>query len=321
MMKSWKNLKINNNRMRTKFFSYSALFVFITTLLSCEKVIEPKSLPQQDSRLVLNALFYGNSNVVVNVSASKSIVSNKAIKYIDNAICALYDNGVFVENLLNFKGGNYLGKTQIKEEHSYELKVSAPGYTTVNASTQIPAAFSYSSITRYDTINSFITINDFAGTSNLNCSVKLRGTVIDDSRVKNHYLLLPSISGSDADGNTIGFNLKPYISSIGTNNGGYGLDLDDLKPVNGNQIPFDVVINCYQQIDTTDLRSLKLYLFFYSMSDEYYKYRTAISKQQGTGVSLFSEPVLDYSNVANGMGVMAGASQNLVLVYEKRIKK
>ncbi len=307
--------------MKTTFFSYGALLVFMTALLSCEKVIEPKSLPQQDSRLVVNALFYGNSTVYINVSASKSIVSNKAVKYIDNAICALYDNGVFVENLLNYKGGNYTGKTQIKEEHRYELTVSAPGYTTVSASTQIPSAFSYTNLTRYDTIDSGFNLSDFAGKTNLNCSIKMRGTVIDDSQVKNHYLVQPFIVAFGPYNQQLPISFKPYISSIGSTNGGYSLDLDDTKPVNGNQIPFDVVINHYQEIDTTDLRSLKLYLYFYSMSDEYYKYRTAISKQQTTGVSLFSEPVLDYSNVTNGMGIMAGASQSFVFVYEKRIKK
>src|SRR5438045_1388231 len=80
---------------------------------SCEKVIEPKNLPEQDPRIVLNSILMAGDKVSTEISASKSIISGKPYKFINNATCVLYVNGNLTETLPFVKNGVYTGTTVV----------------------------------------------------------------------------------------------------------------------------------------------------------------------------------------------------------------
>src|SRR5688572_25801801 len=144
---------------------YINYLVILAALLvcGCEKVIEPKELPEQDPRLVVNSILYADSNVRVNITSSKSILSGKAYKVLDNAICKLFEDDNFVEQLSNNKNGNYNSAYLAKADKKYSLQVHADGFVDVEGSAHLPQAVKGMRFERYDTINNTFTRSNSGG--------------------------------------------------------------------------------------------------------------------------------------------------------------
>src|SRR4051812_25691540 len=106
--------------------------VVLVTAISCRKVIEPKDLPKQDPRLVLNCILYPDSLVSANISLSKSILTSKEYQYISDAACDLYENDSYIETLTSLGSGKYRSKLTAKANTNYSIKVAASGYAGVS---------------------------------------------------------------------------------------------------------------------------------------------------------------------------------------------
>lgn len=322
-MPTLKNLKMNLIKMK-KLNILILLFSLGLLLAGCEKVIEAKDLPQQDSRLVLNCIIYTDSNITANISASKSILSGKDYKLIDNAVCDLYEDDVFVQTMLNVKKGDYISSVLGKSNKRYTVKVAAPGYKNIDANTTMLGDISVTNIERYDTINSHYTVSSYSGNYfYLNGQTRYRFRIIDDLSRKNYYSLRPIIELLDSLGNPsaivpgYGISLNTSNNNLGGNNYGSSfVDIDDLKIVNGKEIEVDVNIDVHGNSDRyLFIKTINIWLELYNVNEDYHKYKTTFLDQATTSISLFAEPVQVYGNVNNGMGILAGANLNRVLIY------
>ncbi|MES2837050.1 MAG: DUF4249 domain-containing protein [Bacteroidota bacterium] len=305
-----------------KLFFYSIAFLF----MSCEKVIEPGDLPEQDARIVVNSILYTNQSFRVNISVSKSILSGKDYKYIKNAVCGIYENDVLIESLQTDTNGDCRSSFEPKANKKYTIKVSAPNFEgEVIASTTIPDKVRHTSIERYDTLNynyRFIS-ND---STQISGSTKFKFKIIDDLTQKNYYSIQSSVLFFDSLNQQMFPQHYKYLINNSNNSNNqnnydaYTINLDDLTLVNGNEIAVDFELSVNSE-NSYDVKSMQVYLYLYSLSEDYYKYKTTLNKQASTGVSLFAEPVLVYSNVNNGMGIVAGVNQETVLIYNGILKK
>jgi hypothetical protein len=292
---------------------------------SCEKVIEAKDLPEQDARIVLNSILNSGDFISANVTASKSILKNKAFKNLDNAICQVFENDAYIGDLTNIQNGDFTSFFTAKINKRYRLVVSASGYSTATAITTIPPSVKFTKPERYDTINYNYRINQYSSTTkSLGGSSRFKLKILDDAATKNFYSLRPIVILQDSAGNSI--DSVSYVSIINnsTSNsvggqadyGGYSLEIDDLTTVNNNEIllDFDVSFN-YDLANNVKIKSIRVYLEISNLSEEYYKYKVTSEKQAYAGVSLFAEPVLVYSNVTNGLGILGAAGITKVLIY------
>lgn len=304
------------------------IFIFILTLfmvISCQKVIDPGDLPQQDARIVVNSILISDSFIVAGISSSKGILSGKAYKYLDNAFCGLYENDVFIKNLIYAGNGNYTSAVLAKANTKYTLKVAALGYKDVEGSTVLPGGVTVTGITRYDTTTSNYAINDSVNNAGgVAGTTKYRFSIIDDLSRKNYYSIHPRILLFDSLGAQIDsknalvtiYN-NVVAGSIFSNNSGNGMtiDIDDQTIVNGKEIQLDVAIGLDFAISNyTRIKKVSVILDIYNLNEDYYKYKTTLNDQTNSG-GIFSEPVRIYSNMSSAMGIIAGASVSTFSAY------
>lgn len=298
--------------------------------VACEKVIEPKNLPQQDPRMVLNSIVNSGENIRVNLSVSRSVLSGKDYKYIDNGACELYEDDVYIENLTHTVKGNYVSLLTAKPGRKYSVKASAAGYPGVSAGTTLLPDIIMSAIERYDTVNSVYYLNHLSGGSPfLDGTTKYTFKITDDLSRKNYYSIEPVVLFFDKTGKAIiDTNFKATISDLGDSgplgNGvtsANSLDIDDLTLVNGKEIQVNIGVSIgYGFYNTGDVDSIEVFLKVHNLSDDLYKYKETINKQYYLGPNLFAEPVLVYSNVSNGMGIFAGDNLKTLRVYKGKPK-
>lgn len=316
MMKSWKNLKNNSNKAMKKLKLLICLFaVFI--FLSCEKVIEAKDLPEQDSRIVLNSLLYSEDFITANITASRGILSNKPFIDLDKAICQVFENDAYLGNLINIQNGNFTSFFTAKVNNKYRLIVSASGYSSVTATTMIPPSVKYSDLERYDTLKNNYHLNQYSPTAkSVDGTSKFKLKILDDLSAKNFYSIKPIVILIDSLGNTIENVGYAYIKN-NTDENSYesnSFEIDDLTKVNGNQMPLDFDVTFYYNIPE-NLKSISVYLEISNLSEDYYNYKITLKKQAEAGPSFFSEPVLVYSNVINGLGILGSSGITKFRIY------
>jgi hypothetical protein len=311
----------------TTLFIPFLLFAFS----SCEKVIEPGELPDQEARLVMNSIIFNDSLIKVEVSSSKSILNNKAYKFIDNAICALFENGVFKEHLTLIAEGVYSAMTKAVAGKEYKIQVNAAGFDQVEGKTITPNNFSFGSIERYDTLNSkFWISHNYNGVDtsyNVYGGTKLKFRIKDNPNELNTYGVEPVIYAMyDSSGVEKYRQLSGYIQ--GNRNLGFSeadvygstLMVNDENHIGNDEIPVDFLIDVYSfEPINFKIKRLKVSLRLYNFSNEYYRYQKTLIEQRNIGAALFAEPVLVYSNVSSGMGIVAAANTNLVFVYDAKL--
>ncbi|MCC6369670.1 MAG: DUF4249 domain-containing protein [Bacteroidia bacterium] len=292
--------------------------------LSCEKVIPAKDLPEQDARMVVNCLLYNDSAISANLTLSKSIVSNKKFKTVDNALCHVMENDIFIGDLTFKDSGRYVSNILPKANKKYTLVISSPSYSNISASTYIPGTFSVSAAKRYDTLNYTYRVINYNGSSYkiFGGECRFRMTVYDTSLAKNYFSIKPRVEITDSLGNTFSVAYNTSIFSTNTSNtsntyySGNTMEFDDLSKVNGNEIPLDFSVGLNFDLQNFGkIKSYKIYLYMSSLSEEYYRYKLMLDKQYSAGVSFFAEPVLQYSNVSNNMGIVAGANISTFRIY------
>jgi hypothetical protein len=315
------------NSITMKHVVAPALLVLMLILSSCEKVIEAKDLPQQDPMLVVNCLLYPDSQIVINASSSKSILSGKDYKYVADAVCDLYENDTYLATISTGTNGNAIFPALAKKNTSYSLKVGATGFKSVNASTSIPDLISVSAVERYDTTNSKFTIGDSGQGPNTSKSAggncKFRFMITDDLSKNNYYGLKATAILYDGNGGirlvtSTSINSNLSSGDIGQENDFFGqmLILKDQTLVNGNQVQGDISVSFSESLESGfDAKKIEVYLEMYNLNEDYYKYQRTFNEQAALGADFFSEPVLVYNNIKNGAGIMAGASLKVVKIY------
>ena len=317
MMKSWKNLKNNSNKVMKKLKLLICLFA-VFLFLSCEKVIEAKDLPEQDSRIVLNSLIYSEDLITANITASRGILSNKAFKDLDKAVCQVFENDAYLGNLINIQNGNFTSFFTAKVNNKYRLIISASGYSSVTATTIIPPrSVKYTNLERYDTLNYNYRLNQYSSTTkSLDGTSKFKLKILDDLSAKNFYSIKPIVILTDSLGNTIENDGYLYIKNNNDENSyeSNSFEMDDLTKVNGNQMQLDFDVSFYFNIPE-NLKSIRVYIEVSNLTEEYYKYKITLKKQAEAGGGFFSEPVLVYSNVINGLGILGGSSLTRFRIY------
>jgi hypothetical protein len=315
MMQSWKNLKNNSNKAMKKLKLLICLFA-VFLFLSCEKVIEAKDLPEQDSRIVLNSLLFSEDLITANITASRGILSNKAFKDLDKAVCQVFENDAYLGNLINIQNGNFTSFFTAKVNNKYRLIVTASGYSSVTATTIIPPSVKYTNLERYDTLNYYYRLNQYSSTKSFGGIGKFKLKVLDDLSAKNFYSIKPIVILIDSLGRIIENDGYAYIKNNNDENSyeSNSFEIDDLTKVNGNQMQLDFDVSFYFNIPE-NLKSISVYLEISNLSQEYYNYKMTLKKQAEAGGGFFSEPVLVYSNVINGLGILGGSSLTTFRIY------
>ena len=309
----------------------SILLASSVLFISCEKIIEPKDLPQQDLRLVLNTVIQNDSVFNAYLSSSKSIISGKEYKTIDKAYCAVYEDGVFFEQLAFNTKGIYVGTKKPLAGKKYEFVARAAGFEEVKGTTETPVLPNIISAVAYDTVQTF-----FAGAGpkgkpfeNVSGGMKFKIALKERSGLPDYFLVTPFLLLIDSAGNplnTLPGTLTDNSNSGGTVSSGFytsdGFAGSDAEGVIAGEKVFDFFIGSFSDLkDYPTAAGVSIFLIVSNLSADYFKYLETVYQQAGTSGSFFAEPTFVYSNCSNGMGIVGAKFSKYHLVKSVLFKR
>lgn len=278
---------------------------------ACELVVDV-DIPIEKRQLVLNSFFTPDSVWKAKLSLSRHILDEAPYQSVEDAEIMVYDGETHVATLLHDSLGYYRSDSgRPQQGKSYSIRVNAPGYTTVESSSSCPlpiqAEFSEleSTVDEFDQpAHSFtITFNDSPGMD------FYQVTVIGEYRYTNPQ------TGQ-------GY-INRYYPMVWSDDP--GIDAEEIYNSEGFFFP-DVLFNGKQFSVNVKMSQnywgggsqakLKYFVYFRSVSEDYYKYKVTSVLQDYTSGDPFAQPVKVYNNIQNGFGIFAGYSQS-VKIYEK----
>lgn len=298
------------------------VFLYLLSAVSCkdQKIFE---IPFQKSQLVLNAVLRANEPPQVFVGRTwpaTGVFPEKV--YIDNATVKLFEDGLYVGDLIHANNGIYkLTTYKLKAEKKYFVKVTANGFESVeNLPVRMPSLFPLQSII-IDKTTPIGSLNQSAKPVLL--KVRFRGGVLSELQYgvvvdtySNNFVvagnlispLETSISLTNpSNENCIkrsallgDFDFKPllYKSPLIVYNSNCFLDSEKGMNLVIETVGYVQKINDYSQQTADEIR-----LQLVSLSPEYYEYAQKNKFFEGLDYA-FNEPTPTFTNVKGGYGVV-----------------
>ncbi len=292
------------------------LGVIITTILlaGCVKILNDE-LKSKETKLVLNAAISPDSMYTVNVSHTFNIFEDESennLPFIDSAAVQLFEDGSFVSNLQNTGAGYYINPGFFPQTgKEYKVEVSYGSYPSIESTASIPKVVP---IKNFDTLT-IQTTDEYEG-NHLQFVGNL--TYDDPPGEANFYQLSCRIIYVDFNDET--HEYEQYIRPTEKNQrffDGYSIDglLWSDKLTDGKEVSFEFIyFDSYEYGKKAILYQEQGQFIFYfkSISKAYYTYLKSmhVYSESGGSDNPFSEPVVIYSNVKNGYGIMGGYNQD-----------
>lgn len=292
--------------IKNVIFTYLYISILLVILYSCRKLntVAEIKIPEQENVLVLNSLFTNDSVLTVNVSQSADFFKKESPSFINNAVCKLYVNGNFEQDLFNTGNGNYRSGVIPSYGNSYELKISTQGFKEIIAKSSLPPEpVLVESKTYIDPAKNIFSFG-----------------IKEVANTKNYYSISLLVIETDSFGNYLQ-TYPLYLSAANNSNLGniFGIS-DESAPEyyfesdisNGNDISDWFTISNYNEGYSTDsdfIAPVKTYItVIKNISKEMFLYKQSFHEQLKNSSNPFAEPVLVYNNIMGGFGIFAGYS-------------
>jgi hypothetical protein len=279
---------------------YLLIILFVFTITSCEKTYEIP-IPDEADKVVLNLLMNRDSAMLARVSLSGRMNGSQDMRQLTNATVNLYENGTFKETLapdLIHDRIYYRSKTIPRSGATYRVTAAVQGYTEVSGSDHIPDTVKIGEIKM--TVSQ---LNSWQGKTTI--SVQLH----DDPAIQNYYRFRIYQINEWVNGNgSRGWQrIEQYfemeeenlsIFSDATSSDFYTTD----ALFNGRSPRFNFRIN-------TDGRLHKMVVEVTSLTYDSYNYLNSVNMAREKNDDGFSEKVIVYNNIENGLGIVGGVAQ------------
>ena len=305
--------------------SHYLLSLLTISLLVCSCGNTPKfELEEDPGEIVVVSNFNLTKDIKVFVSKSRSILGDQSrTEYVDNAVVELYKGKQYLETLsiAGSKGDGYeavfytSNTFQPEEDVLYTIKVQVPGYEEVTAKSRIPSSIQLVSLE----IASLKTVERPDGKASLEFDLNLQFE--DPAEEINYYhinLMQQYHPFFVVEEDTIFDPSSAYMetviitSKINSNNEvahiSGGVLLKD-QPFNGKIISYTLPVNLV--IDPQEEIPGNLFVDLRTVSEEYYLYFDALSRQDESDDTPFTPPVFLFDNIEGGKGVFAGYNSSL----------
>ncbi|HKK78509.1 MAG TPA: DUF4249 domain-containing protein [Phaeodactylibacter sp.] len=286
---------------------------------ACEKPVDFDAVEMQQELVVISN-FTSNRALHVVVTKTRSVFeTGEEYPYVPNAKVDLYlDDGTFMESLefnqrKNEQGFPFYTTTGFSPQPNevYLLKVSAPGYASVTARSQIPTPIELSGVAMRNFSSQLL-----GSSGELELTYELQVDFDDPDQEKNYYHInlvqeLQQYNVVEGDTNLIGVIQEPLLFDPRQNTkervahlGGGVLIQDDA--FDGTSFNYNLPVRF--AYDPQEYRLGQLIVELRVVSEEYYFYFVSLSRQHAAKGQPLSEPVFVFNNVEGGKGVFAGYS-------------
>lgn len=278
-------------------------------LAGCEQFLEV-DLPGQEPRLVLNSLLEDADTIRVYLTKSRGILEGNeydGFEYVKNGQVFLKTEAgsmipfgmIDKSNPFESLSYYYLAGFDLKENENYEIVASSTGFDEISGRVQFPENVPIKDIS-YKNLGP----NSSSDSGNLfEFTLKF-----DDLSGRNFYELTGKIFGrSTTQENSFYFGdfyPRPVNPAYERESWTYdGLLFNDVL-LNGkdSEIVFRVSIPKGYDLDVT--------FNFSHVSESYYRYEETVGLQEYSRGDFLSQPVLVYSNIQNGMGILKAKNRD-----------
>lgn len=317
----------------------------ILIMSSCVKVLD-YHIPDDEKRIIVNGIISNRDTFKVNINKSLHILDRLGLKAINNALVLLYEDDILVAEINEGKTGLYISDFIPDYGHNYLLKVSVPGMNTATAicTLPVPAAieqvdttllilesYNYGYYRQTAELKSTITFTDPKETENF---YELEGTVSylrseyytdeDTSYIIGYHKVFdtPLVKSNDPviELWIMGNYLYPDNSENDYYYGNKILFSDQL--INGQQYKLNIsFISSYFNINDDYIDSVRVDYRLKSVTKDYYVYMQLLEKHLQVKDDPLSEPAQAFTNINNGLGILAGISESVFSININKPEK
>lgn len=290
------------------------LLIFVS---SCETFFELE-IPDNEQRLVINALLEPSSPVFVHVTRSNSILEENEFEIVNDAIVTITDEGGIIYTLEFVEHEDYMPNYGYYSTEAfdpvpgstYTIETSKPGFETATSHTKIPIKPQIKSF-------SFRNLPSDQHQNIQNQSSEMEFTLVfDDPAGENYYEIELYYEGSgkvtDHEGNQFE-TLYGQFAYLYSKNPAYEQDYRNDPGIIINDRLFDqkeASIDFQTYIPANAKLKVKVYLR--EITGESFRYDMSYTLQRSNRGDPLSQPVQVFSNINNGFGILgARNSTNL----------
>lgn len=299
--------------MKTIKIFFPLIFILVS-LFSCTKTIEYNG-PELNEKLVLFSFGNVGQNFEVNLSHSQfSLARSQSNLTVNDAVVRFSVNGQSSQKMQHKNNGVYVSSYVIQQGDVISVEVTHPKYQTIHATATVPKQCEYN----YNIIEEGF---DYA-------NIEL---VIHDASYDNYYNLtgqatfeLTFVNGGDSylelesDGySSIDPLLKRKEKGISIEKAEiktYFLDQTFQNEDRKIAIRFDTRQWSYEIDELNGCQKRVIKIDLSELSYSYYAYKTSIETYYEHDNDIFAEKTQIYSNVENGLGVLAFRTPHVVVI-------
>jgi hypothetical protein len=271
--------------------------MLIILLAGCETVVE-LNLPEPEPALVINSVLNPDSLFSVDVGANQTIFSNQTYTPVEKATVQVYQDGQYVEELREVSKGRYRGTRRPQELQPYEVRVSAPGYPSARATTEVPAA----------PVLSEVSATKVPSSSPGFFFVEASLVLADDASHEDFYYIQAYTPDVDRSNNNKPYNRYVSLTLLSPFEAEFGMEARSFfsdRLFNGQPLRLRLRLDNSANVTT--------YVRVARISQAYYEYVRALDKQSYRDNMLISSaPVAN--NIQNGLGLLGSYTASTLAI-------
>lgn len=293
---------------------YISLIFLLLSLFSCTKTIEYNG-PELNEKLVLFSFGNVGQKFEVKISHSQfSLARTENNLAIHDAIVRYSINGQSSQKMQHTENGIYLSSYVIKQGDVISVEVTHPNYQSIRATATVPyqSDYDYSIVEEgFDYANIDLVIHDASHDNyyNLTGQATFELTFINGG---DSYLELESDGYSSID--PLLKKEKKGISMDKAESKTYFLDRTFQNQDRKIAIRFDTRQWSYEIDELNGCQKRVIKIDLSELSYSYYAYKTSIEKYYEHDSDIFAEKTQIYSNVENGLGVLAFRTPHIIVI-------
>ncbi len=320
---------------RKRYAIIPALVALLISAGSCESIIEFKGT-EVDPKIVIYSLLEPDSLVAVSVAVSHAVFEERyEPKQITNAVVRLYRDSELLETLAYTPGTPMPGyspdnpfsryTSQVNKPQygsSYRIEVEVPGYRMASGEASLPEPVGIISIDTSHVVNALeewienrlivkVRFRDPPGQENYYraSAASLFGSY-PGNRGEPYSPLIPiTVSSADL---SYAFNNEPLIAPKQDEDifgmylqNTYNLFTDEL--ISGKEYGLSMETHFYLP-DTTFYEFAHTYIRLHTITRDLFLYLQSLSAHKQTSDNFLAEPVLVFTNISNGLGIVGAVS-------------
>jgi hypothetical protein len=312
------------------------LLISAILITSCQKEIDFNG-EISEPKIVLNSYVSPDSMITAHLSKSRFFLSNETkFEFIANGTINLYINDVWKEKMQYLDNGIYIASYQPNPGDKVTMKVQVQGFDEVVGTTIIPLKTNLISVDTTQVLTSYrdeyIGSDIAASYQNYDCTFNIK--IKDEPEKENFYRIVMkrifsdgfsseiyesfmsfSLEGFDNQGN----NLFDFIAGQTEEQNDQQVLNDEL--FNGKEINFKIkqsyyflkIMPGFEEYFNKSRSTESIQINIQSISKDLYLFLKTKEASNNNIGNIFSEPVLIYNNVENGIGILGS--------YTNQVKK